>query len=89
LVGPALSQVLFATSFGYSPVNRNFELLFAGVVTALQVTGLTLALLGIKSSQVLVEDRRATGSSKSPGMRLSIAPLAPGAPLGVSLLLEN
>lgn len=89
LAGPALSQFLFATSFGYSAVNRNLELLFAGIVTVLQVTGLVLALLGIKSSQVLVEDRRAEGSSKPPGMRLSLSPHAPGAPLGVSLLLEN
>ena len=89
LVGPALSQFLFATSYGYSNVSsRQLEFLFAGVVTVLQVTGLTLAILGIPSRQVLVEDRRAEALGFSP-LRLSLAPGSPSSPLGLTLLLEN
>lgn len=88
LAGPGLSQLFFSTAAGYSSTNRGVEFLWAAIVTALQVTGVTLGVLGFFSRPVLVEDRRAE-TSRPPPLRLSLAPGAPGSLLGVSLLLEN
>ncbi len=87
LVGPLLSQALFATALGYRGVNRDPEFLFAGIVTVLQTTGLVLALLGIKTTQVAVENRYS--SSGAAPIRWSLSPMAPGSPLGVTLFVEN
>lgn len=90
VAGPLLSQVLFATASGYiNNSSRTLELMFAGIVTILQATGVTLTVLGIPSRQVLVEDRRASKTSAPPPVHLSFAPFATGSSFGFSLLLEH
>jgi hypothetical protein len=90
LAGPALSQLLFASAFGYrnSP-DRALEFFFATVVTALQFTGAALAVVGFIPREVLVEDRRASSSSAPPPLRWSIAPMASGSSFGLTLRVDN
>lgn len=90
LAGPLLSQFVLSRSFGYRDgFGRSFEFLFAGVVTGLQAVGLGLAIPGIFiKRQVEVRDRF-TAAPVEPPFRLSFAPMAPGAPMGFSLLLEH
>ena len=84
LVGPAISQVMFwncRTCGGSFFGNADpFRMLITLTSTAAQVTGLALALIGgFKRTSILVADE--------PGFAL--APGAPGAPLGVTLVLRN
>lgn len=105
LVGPAISQVLLITSNAYSGFNAGglfLDLIFTVAVTALQGTGLLLGLLGIPKRQVLVDDpgrRRRDDDddrreeqprdNKPPPIQWSLAPFAPGADVGLSLLVRN
>lgn len=89
VAGPLVAQLMFVGSAGYrgDGIGRTFEFGYVVVVTALQATGLALTILGIPSRQVLVEDRRAEADAKDPpGLRWTLAPTAPGAPMGFSLL---
>ncbi len=84
LVGPALSQIMFSSCarcggsfFGNADPLR---MLITLTSTAAQVTGLVLALIGgFKRTSILVADE--------PGFAL--APGAPGAPLGVTLVVRH
>ena len=89
VAGPLVAQLMFVGSAGYrgDGLGRTFEYGFVVVVTALQATGLALSILRIPSRQVRVEGRRAgAGSTEPPGLRWTLAPTAPGAPMGFSLL---
>jgi hypothetical protein len=88
LAGPGLSQLLFATASGYSSTNRGLEFLWATLVSALQLTGVTLGVLGFFTRNVAVRDSGAS-TYAAPAVRWSVAPFAPGAPMGLSLLIEN
>lgn len=99
LAGPAISQLVIMTGTGISSTLFT-DVVFTFLVTALQVTGLTLAILGIPKRQVLVDDDRPEPGrqrdpqdrerdSKLPPIQWSIAPFAPGADVGISLLVRN
>lgn len=103
VVGTVVSEVALLSStginFGFSTSTIFVDLLFTIATTALQATGLTLALLGIPKRQVLIDDEgrdrrrdrdpEQPRDEKLPPIQWSLAPFAPGADVGVSLLIRN
>jgi hypothetical protein len=86
LAGPLLGQLAVGT-YGYFD---STTWLLAAASTAAQIVGLTLALLGLRSTQELVRDGQVERSSSLFGdVRVALAPGAPGAPLGMTLSLVN
>jgi hypothetical protein len=89
--GPLLGEVV------YSRNTTGGSLLFAVALTAMQVAGTVFTILGLPMREVLIDDegsdyrdgapRDQQRNSKLPPIQWSVAPGAPGAPLGVSLTL--
>ncbi len=98
IAGPAIARLVFLSK-PTTAYFATFELLYTVALTALQVTGLTLTLVGLKSHEVLVPDggpnapqdreRDQNRDSRAPPVQWSLAPIAPGSLLGVSLLITN
>ncbi len=91
VLGPILREG-FALSDGTRTTDYSlvyFDLLLTIVLTAAEGVGLLLTLLGLRTVQDLVSDRDAAKESGGSGFRWVIAPGAPGAPLGLSLVIAN
>lgn len=91
VAGPVIGEML--VTHGLKFVNAA-ELLFTVVVTALQVTGALLTVLGLPARQVLVPNDPdapppSERDSRLPPVQWSLAPGAPGAPLGLTLSIRN
>ena len=97
-VGGAIGSelVLLGSPGGSNSPTLFSDVLFTAVVTALQFVGITLAVLGIPRRQVLVDDdeqqpsepRRPREEKLAP-IQWSLAPFAPGADFGISLMIRN
>lgn len=89
LAGPLAGRALLAARYGPN-LSQAIDWLWAAVLSVCQVGGLTMFVLGMRETEQLVpDDPRAAQRSTEPPFRWSLAPGAPGSPVGLTFTLRH